>query len=120
MAKEMYQKSLLIVAVALLACSLSQATVAQEQEPRDAYKVAWSIYVGWMPWGYADSSGIVDKWGKKYGIDIEVVQFNDYVESMNQYTAGAFDACTMTNIDALSIPAAGGVVTTRMATTVWC
>lgn len=82
--------------------------------PRDSYKVAWSIYVGWMPWGYADSSGIVEKWGDKYGIDIEVVQFNDYVESMNQYTAGAFDACTMTNMDALSIPAAGGVDTTAL------
>ena len=70
--------------------------------------------MGWMPWGYADSAGIVEKWGKKYGIDIEVVQFNDYVESMNQYTAGAFDACTMTNMDALSIPAASGVDSTAV------
>ncbi len=32
------------------------------------------------------------KWADKYGIKIDVTQFNDYVESMNQYTAGAFDA----------------------------
>ena len=44
---------------------------------RDSFKVAWSIYVGWMPWGYAADQGIVKKWADKYGIDIEVVQIND-------------------------------------------
>ena len=57
---------------------------------KDDYRIAWSIYVGWMPWGYAQEAGIVDKWAEKYGITIEVVQFNDYIESINQYTAGAF------------------------------
>jgi NitT/TauT family transport system substrate-binding protein len=56
----------------------------------------------------------VKKWADKYGIKIEVKQFNDYVESINQYTAGAFDAVTVTNMDALSIPAAGGVDTTAV------
>lgn len=81
---------------------------------KDSYRIAWSIYVGWMPWGYAQDAGIVDKWASKYGIEIEVVQFNDYVESINQYTAGAFDGCSMTNMDALTIPAAGGVDTTAV------
>ncbi|WP_299875488.1 putative urea ABC transporter substrate-binding protein [uncultured Cocleimonas sp.] len=81
---------------------------------RDSYKVAWSIYVGWMPWGYASEKEIVKKWGDKYGIDIEVVQINDYVESINQYTAGSFDATAMTNMDALTIPAAGGVDSTAL------
>jgi NitT/TauT family transport system substrate-binding protein len=81
---------------------------------KDDYKIAWSIYVGWMPWGYAKDAGIVDKWASKYGITIDVVQFNDYIESINQYTAGAFDGCTMTNMDALTIPAAGGVDSTAL------
>ena len=75
---------------------------------KDDYRIAWSIYVGWMPWDYAAEAGIVEKWAEKYGITIEVVQFNDYIESINQYTVGAFDGCTMTNMDALTIPAAGG------------
>ena len=54
------------------------------------------------------------KWADKYGIKIEVVQINDYVESINQYTAGEYDGCAMTNMDALSIPAAGGVDTTAL------
>ncbi len=36
--------------------------------------------------GYAAEQGIVQKWADKYGITIEVTQFNDYVESINQYT----------------------------------
>lgn len=82
--------------------------------PKTDFKLAWSIYVGWMPWGYAAEAGIVKKWAQKYGLTIEVTQFNDYVESINQYTAGAFDALTVTNMDALSVPAAGGVDTTTV------
>lgn len=93
--------------------ALSFAPAAWAQEKTD-FKVAWSIYVGWMPWGYASDTGIVDKWADKYGISIEVTQFNDYVESINQYTAGGYDAVTLTNMDGLSIPAAGGVDTTAV------
>ncbi|HAR24676.1 MAG TPA: lipid kinase, partial [Bradyrhizobium sp.] len=90
------------------------AAPAAEAAPKKSFKVAWSIYVGWMPWGYAADTGIVKKWADKYGITIEVKQFNDYVESINQYTAGGYDAVTITNMDALSIPAAGGVDTTAV------
>ncbi len=83
-------------------------------EEKTSFRVAWSIYVGWMPWGYAADSGIMKKWADKYGIDVEIVQINDYIESINQYTAGAFDGCVMTNMDALTIPAAGGVDSTAL------
>ena len=36
-------------------------------------------------------TGIVKKWADKYGIKINVVQVNDYVESINQFTAGKLD-----------------------------
>ena len=78
------------------------------------YRVAWSHYTGWEPWGYAYDNGIVKKWADKYGIEIEVTLVNDYIESINLYTAGHFDACTMTNMDALTIPAVGGVDTMAM------
>lgn len=96
--------------ILLLAVILTSTTA----NAKDKYRIAWSIYVGWMPWGYAQDAGIVRKWGDKYGIDIEIVQFNDYIESINQYTAGAFDGCTMTNMDALTIPAAGGLDSTAL------
>jgi NitT/TauT family transport system substrate-binding protein len=78
------------------------------------FNIAWTIYVGWMPWAYAADAGIVKKWADKYGITINITQINDYVESINQYTAGKFDGVTVTNMDALTIPAAGGVDTSAI------
>ncbi|MEW9857055.1 putative urea ABC transporter substrate-binding protein [Novosphingobium sp. M1R2S20] len=98
--------------VALLAGALFLASCSGAPdgpaEPRTEFNIGWSIYAGWMPWPYAQQAGIVKKWADKYGIKINVVQVNDYVESVNQYTAGKFDGVTVTNMDALTIPAAGG------------
>tara|TARA_A100001391_G_scaffold113484_1_gene76343 strand:- start:1605 stop:2675 length:1071 start_codon:yes stop_codon:yes gene_type:complete len=100
-------------AAALLALSALPKPALAATE-REDFKVCWSIYVGWIPWEYGNAQGIVDKWADKYGINIDVVQINDYIESINQYTAGQYDGCTMTNMDALTIPAAGGVDTTAL------
>jgi len=81
----------------------------------EKFRVAWSLYPAYMPWAYASQAGIVDKWAKKYGIEIEVVQINDYIEAINQYSAGTFDACMMATMDALTIPAAAGVDNTVLA-----
>lgn len=98
----------------LLASSFLFTPSISSAEVKDKFSVAWTIYAGWMPWDYASNAGIVKKWADKYGIEIDVVQINDYVESINQYTAGQFDGCTMTNMDALTIPAAGGVDSTAL------
>ncbi len=101
----------LLLAAAFTLPALSNSAKAEEKKD---FKVCWSIYVGWMPWGYLQDSGIMKKWADKYGISVEIVQINDYVESINQYTAGEYDGCSMTNMDALSIPAGGGVDTTAL------
>jgi NitT/TauT family transport system substrate-binding protein len=103
-------RALALVFAGLLLGTQQAASAAE----KTSFKVAWSIYVGWMPWDYAAQSGILKKWADKYGIKIELTQVNDYVESINQYTAGQFDACVMTNMDALTIPAAGGVDSTAL------
>lgn len=87
------------------ACSQSQTAAPG---PKQDFNIGWSIYAGWMPWPYAQQAGIVKKWADKYGIKINVVQVNDYVESVNQYTAGKLDGVAVANMDALTIPAAGG------------
>lgn len=105
-------KSVILTAGVAAATAFSALpAIAQE---KTEFRVAWSIYVGWMPWGYLEDSGIMDKWAEKYGIDVEIVQINDYIESINQYTAGAFDGVSATNMDTLSIPAGGGVDTTAL------
>ncbi len=100
-----------LLTTAAISLCLASGAFAQE---KTEFKVAWSIYVGWMPWGYLEESGIMDKWADKYGIDIEIVQINDYIESINQYTAGQFDGVSATNMDTLSIPSGGGVDTTAL------
>ncbi|MEO1398573.1 MAG: putative urea ABC transporter substrate-binding protein [Pseudomonadota bacterium] len=101
------------MALAALALVISPTAAANAAKKTD-FKVCWSIYAGWMPWGQIQDSGLMKKWADKYGISVEIVQINDYVESINQYTAGAYDGCSMTNMDALSIPAGGGVDTTAL------
>ena len=100
--------------LALLLLPLLLLGPVSAAQAKEKFKVAWTIYAGWMPWDYAAQSGIVKKWADKYNIEIDVVQINDYVESINQYTAGGFDGCVMTNMDALTIPAAGGIDSTTL------
>ena len=66
--------------------SASLASLPAHAEQKSDFKVCWSIYVGWMPWGYLQDSGIMKKWADKYDISVDIVQINDYVESINQYT----------------------------------
>ena len=106
--------SKLLSSAAICAAVLSSFTMPAYAEEKTDFKLAWSIYVGWMPWGYLDESGIMDEWADKYDITVEIVQINDYVESINQYTAGAFDGVSATNMDTLSIPSGGGVDTTAL------
>ncbi len=103
------RKTAAVAALALFTSLMPVTALA-----KDSFSICWSIYVGWMPWDYGAQQKIVDKWADKYDIDIDVVQINDYVESINQYTAGAYDGCAMTNMDALTIPAAGGVDSTAL------
>ncbi len=99
----------------LTAATLTASLGATAQAaPKKDFDIAWTIYVGWMPWPYAAEAGIVKKWGDKYGINIKVTQINDYVELINQYTAGKFDGVTVTNMDSLTVPAAGGVDTSAI------
>jgi len=98
----------------LFSCISAFFTASASAAERKKFSVCWSIYVGWMPWGYGAEQGIVKKWAEKYGIEIDVVQINDYIESINQYTAGKYDGCSMTNMDALTIPAAGNVDSTAL------
>lgn len=96
-----------VAAMAMLATA-SCGGGGDAQKPRTDFNIGWSIYAGWMPWPYAEQAGIVKKWADKYGVKIHFTQVNDYVESVNQFNAGKLDGVTVTNMDALTIPAAGG------------
>jgi NitT/TauT family transport system substrate-binding protein len=80
---------------------------------KPSFTVGWSVYVGWNPYYYMQKSGILKKWADKYGIAIKVQRF-DYAPSLDAFVAKNIDACAMTNMEALDMPAAAGVDTTAI------
>jgi NitT/TauT family transport system substrate-binding protein len=80
---------------------------------RPVFNVAWSIYVGWDPYQYMAKSSLLRKWGDKYGVTIKLQRF-DYAPSVDAFTSKNVDACAMTNMEALDLPAASGVDTTAI------
>jgi NitT/TauT family transport system substrate-binding protein len=78
---------------------------------KTSFKLAVSIYAGWMPWYYANENQVIKQFGDKYGVDVQV-QYMDYPASLDAYVAGKVDAVVLTNMEALDMPAAAGVDTT--------
>ena len=60
-------------------------------------------------------SGILKKWADKYNVAIKVQRF-DYAPSLEAFVAKNIDACAMTNMEALDLPAAAGIDTTSIIT----
>ena len=82
---------------------------------KPSFTVGWSIYVGWNPYYYMAKSGILRKWADKYNVNIRVQRF-DYAPSLDAFVSKNIDACAMTNMEALDMPAAAGVDTTSIIT----
>ncbi|TVQ52405.1 MAG: lipid kinase [Rhodobacteraceae bacterium] len=94
-----------------LAAASALALAAGAADAR-TYRVGYNIYVGFMPYGWMAENGVLDRWAEKYGIEIEMILVNDYVGGINQFVARDLDAMSVASMDALTIPAAGGVDTT--------
>ncbi len=105
------KKLMLTSLIGVLACMLLVGSAFAEQTE---FNLAWSHYTGWEPIQYMVDSGILKKHADANKIKIIVTLINDYVESINQYTSGKFDACAMTNMDALTIPSVAGVESTAL------
>src|SRR6266699_3036979 len=98
------------LSICLVVLSSRPPLVAQ---PKPSFTVGWSVYVGWDPYYYMSKSGILRKWADKYGINIKVQRF-DYAPSLDAFVAKNIDACVMTNMEALDMPAAAGMDTTAI------
>jgi len=98
-----------VVAFSLALAACWSAPEAHAAPP--TFTVGWSVYAGWNPYFYMAKSGILKRWADKYGIAIKVQRF-DYAASLDAFVAKNIDACTMTNMEALDMPAAAGVDST--------
>lgn len=97
---------LLTMAGALLA--MTGAAAAQDKQ---TFKVGYVVYVGFMPLAWMKQSGSMAAWSEKHGVNVELVQINDYIGGINQFIAGDLDAVAVAGMDALTMPAASGVDT---------
>jgi NitT/TauT family transport system substrate-binding protein len=97
--------------IALITMALGAGMEAQAATP--TFTVGWSVYAGWNPYFYMAKSGILKKWADKYGVIIKVQRF-DYAASLDAFVGKNIDACTMTNMEALDMPAAAGVDSTAL------
>ncbi|HEV8148305.1 MAG TPA: putative urea ABC transporter substrate-binding protein [Bryobacteraceae bacterium] len=95
---------------ALILFLIAAASVSAQ---KPTFTAGWSIYAGWTPYHYMAQSGILRKWADKYNVTIKVQRF-DYAPSLDAFVAKNIDACTMTNMEALDMPAASGVPTTSI------
>jgi len=77
------------------------------------FTVGWSVYVGYTPIYYMAKQGLLKKWGDKYGVSIKAQRF-DYGASLDAFVAKNIDACLMTNMEALDMPAAAGIDTSAI------
>ncbi|PYS48473.1 MAG: nitrate ABC transporter substrate-binding protein [Acidobacteria bacterium] len=106
-----FRKLFFLLLLCFAAGIVAQRTLVAQQKP--SFTVGWSVYVGWNPYYYMAKSGILRRWADKYGIDIKVQRF-DYAPSLDAFVAKNIDACAMTNMEALDMPAAAGVDTTAV------
>ncbi|HUB28956.1 MAG TPA: putative urea ABC transporter substrate-binding protein [Terracidiphilus sp.] len=103
-----FSRGILVFAVSLLAIFAQGASA----EP-PTFTIGWSVYAGWNPYFYMARSGVLKRWADKYGVVIKVQRF-DYAASLEAFVAKNLDACTMTNMEALDMPAAAGVDSTAV------
>jgi NitT/TauT family transport system substrate-binding protein len=103
----LHTRILVCALLALLACGSARPAVAEPP----TFTVGWSVYAGWNPYFYMAKSGILKRWADKYGVVIKVQRF-DYAASLDAFVGKNIDACTMTNMEALDMPAAAGVDST--------
>ena len=94
--------------VAMMMLALFGAFVPAAQA-KDTFKVAISVYAGWMPYYLMKDKGIMQKWASKYGIKVELAEMS-YGDSIDAFTAAKdVDGVVITNMDTLMSPALSGL-----------
>jgi NitT/TauT family transport system substrate-binding protein len=101
-----------ILKTTLLAATMLAATAGSAMatpSKSDEVIVGTSIYAGWMPWYYVQSSGIMDTVNAKYGTNVKIRTYSTYDASFSDYTGRAIQGVTLTNMDAILSPSDAGV-----------
>lgn len=96
----------MVASVLLVACGGDgddDSGDAASQASGPAIKLGFSAWPGWFPWQVAEEEGFF----KKAGVNVELVWFEGYLDSINALAAGQLDANSQTLNDTLASVAAG-------------
>lgn len=69
----------------------------------DTITIGFSAWPGWFPWQVTQEAGIFEE----VGLDVEMVWFEGYLDSINAFAAGQLDGNTQTLNDTIASVAAG-------------
>ena len=89
--------------------SPSAAATAPKPPPTNKeFKIAWSVWTGWMPFKLMDAKGFLAARAKEQGVNIKLVEFKGYMDSVQAFAAKKVDGVAMTSMESLQ-PASNGV-----------
>lgn len=95
---------LLLLLTGVVGCSKSQVSQAPGQESKQKIRLGLSPWPGWFVWYLVKEKGFFEK----NGVDVELVWFPVYSDSLTALSAGKIDANSQTLSDTLT-PAAKGI-----------
>jgi len=73
-------------------------TAATTSEEEEAVVMGYSSWAGWWPWAIAEEEGLFEA----NGVNVDLIWFDGYLESMEAFAAGQLDANTQTHNDTIS------------------
>jgi len=94
--------------LAFTAFAIIAIVVAESVNAAETVKVGWSRYTGFEPLGLMQNTGIMEKWNKKMGTDVQLEFVGNYVDSVTLYSSGQYQGVAVTNMDVLAIAGVGG------------
>ena len=101
------RKSLLLIAsiALMLVVAAGCGSGGTDAKPGSAapIKLGFSAWPGWFPWQVAEEAGIF----KQAGVNVELVWFEGYLDSINALAGGQLDANSQTLNDTIASVAAG-------------
>jgi len=97
---------IVLVMMAILVMAVSIACGGDDDDDGatgEPIKLGFSAWPGWFPWQVAEEEGIFDD----AGVNVELVWFEGYLDSINALAAGQLDANSQTLNDTIGSVAAG-------------